>query len=204
MSIALSDIVMPDRIELGSVNGLNSFHPLCLLLIYLLIIVITVVAVVVMKKRFGFGVALRRGVVAALLGSGIVHAGLSELLWTQWFLADMKLFGRLTVQNKPGAIDGEFYRFVQECKKQVGSNNYALYPDTRKNNAAMNYFARKLEYYLLPARNDQNAAYIIVMADSSVNFDEGSGIFQADGKRVEPVALVNSFSPGTYILRRKP
>lgn len=196
----LTELVLPETIELGSINGLISFHPLFIVAIYLLLAAI-ILLTVLFRKQAGARQALRLGVVRALVWSGLIFAIASELLWSGWLLADYRGFGDLDRNRKPFAIDGEAYQFILECKKQVGNNDYSLLGLSSLEEGAKGYYTRKLEYYMLPARLKAGSKYLVVMFDSSIRYDESRKILVAGDRVVHDAELLYRYSNDAYVLR---
>lgn len=201
MRSGLSDIITPEQIDLSSINGLTSFHPALLASLYLLMIVTIAVAMILLQKKHGLKKAVRHGCIFAFLFVGFLHAVLSEMIWARWLLADWRAFAGASSEDKPSVIDGDYYKFILECKRELGGSNYSLYPHVRLDNGAMNYYDRKLEYYLLPARKVKNSSYIIVLNDSSVTFDENTGVFKSEDGVMLSAQLLRRFAPDAYLLK---
>lgn len=201
MTKGFPDIVAPEKIDLSSINGLTSFHPVLLASLYVLIVVVLAATLVLLKKKHGLKEAVRYGVLLSFILAGFFHAAASELLWGKWLCADWQSFSVVGSGNKPAAIDGDFYKFILQCKKSLGGSNYSLYPHVRLDNGAMNYYDRKLEYYLLPARKTLKSGYIIVLNDTSVTFDETTGVFKGEDGTLLFATLLHKFAPEAYMLK---
>jgi hypothetical protein len=115
-------------------------------------------------------------------------------------LADISSFYGKSGDDKQVALNGDFYRFIAECKKIIGTDSYSLYPDSTAD-PDLHFKFTTLQYYLLPARKKLDASYLIVLSGGIVRFDEKAGLLYAGNKIMGNVKMGYMFSPDVYLLR---
>ncbi len=201
MGIDLAEIVRPEKIELSTMNGIIYFNELLVIAIYVGIAFIIVITALLQRKRIGLKAAVSRGVLLALISSGLLFSLLTDFVWSRWVIADYVLFHGLSSADKPMAIDGEYYELIQRFKTQLGSNDYALYGFSNLDGGTRDYYLKKLEYYLLPNRNRASAKQIISIYDSDVAFDSSQNRLYLKDRVVADATILYAANPHVFLVK---
>lgn len=194
------DMFEPDRIIGSTINGWIPFPAMFMVIIYLMVASLAVIAYLA-RRRERSGLAAK-SITIMVISTGLLHGTVSDITWARWIAADVRQFWGVPRDEKPAVLDGEVYQFIRQCRIMVKENDYIMYPWTSDDDDLRNYFNRKLEYYLLPARKKTDSGYVIVMYDNNVNFDEREGIFHGYGSEAFKAALLLKHDDNVYLLRR--
>jgi hypothetical protein len=197
----LNDFFEPDQIIGSTINGWITFPAVCVVIVYLLIVGLLIRFY--LAHRTGQSHAMTKTGLAILVSAGLFHGLVSDLIWTKWVITDVNKFWGLPNEQKPAAIDGDLYQFILKCRNIVGNQNYFLHPVNGSDDAIVNYFNRRLEYLMLPARRRPDGQYIIVMLDSNVYYDEETKILHDYGNSTTAASLLLKHDNGDALLLRK-
>lgn len=200
MRIHFLDIFWPININATTINGQIFFNWLIIVALYLLVACVFLAGIYTLRKRSELRVAIKRSIVLSFCSAGLTYAMLSEIIWDQWLKVDISLFRGDCNQNKPYAIEGDMFKFVQECRKIVGADDYTLYENIHSTDMFEWYFKEKLEYYLLPARKKLKSNYIIVFYDNTTLLDQKTGVLYRNNVPVLRVKPIYVYSSDVYIV----
>lgn len=198
--LALSEFFQVTPIRGTTINGF--IGPL-LSLPTVVILSLSVGAVVIplyLRRGYAPGAAVRGAAVCAFLLTGLVYAVQADHQWLSWLRGDRVLFEGKGFEEKMAVIDGPLYPAATKLKEVLGSSDYALYADN-DSNESLPYLAKKLQYHLLPRRNRAAAPFIVVLFDSTVRYDERTGLFRGKDGKVLSAGTVHTFEEGFYVLR---
>lgn len=198
-----NDFFEPDQIIGSTINGWITFPSVCLGLIYLLSAGMLIR--IYLAHRAGQVQTVARTGLALLISTGLFHAAISDLTWTRWLIHDVRKFWGVPNELKPAAMDGDMFQFIMRCRAVIGNKNYILYPTAKYDaeDVMSNYFNRRLEYLMLPARKGAEAEYIIVMLDKSAQYDEKTQSLYVAGRRTAVASLLLKYNQGEALLLRK-
>jgi hypothetical protein len=169
--------------------------------VILSLLVAALVIPVYLRRGHAAGVAARGAAVCAFLVTGLVYAIQADHQWLSWLRGDRQLFEGKSFEEKMAVIDGPLYPAATKLKELLGNSDYALYADN-DSNESLPYLTKKLQYHLLPRRNRDAAPYIVVLFDSTVRYDERTGLFRSKDGKVLSARKVHSFEEGFYVLRK--
>jgi hypothetical protein len=138
--------------SINSVALTTGFIVLCYLFFVVLLIIAASYFYLHRESLFS---AIRKAVIVAFCGTGLLYTINTTISWGHWVYNDWDRLSGLTTEGKLDKIDGNIYRVASFIKTVIKDRYYM--PRSGK------LEGYKVEYYLSPSRNVEDAQYIVVM-----------------------------------------
>lgn len=185
MEINAADWIWPETVIQSTVNGWIYFRPEVVLGVYVLAFSLFAAAFAFFKKKKDGAAPASRSLVLAVIVTALVYAAAYETIWLRWIAADIRSFYGNGLSNRQVVLHGDLWNFITYCKNYIGPASYTIYPD----DADHHFDSTSLQYYMLPARNEADAKYLIVLPGNTAFLDEGAKILRAGDRVIRNVTV---------------